>query len=176
MSGRIITADEAASLLGAATRGPWRVWSDEGPIVLPTGQRAGGWTCSICRGEPISDSDHACVGYSVAKDEAQADADGRLLAAAPDLAATVIAQATEIERLRAIVNGRTTPPTEAEVKAHGGAWLVWDEYGQKPLVRDRSGATRTAEHSREVGWPSRWWPLDGDYRPCAWPVVAEASR
>lgn len=39
-----------------------------------------------------------------------------LAAQAPALARTVIA-------LHAILKGRTTPPTDAELAAHGGAWF-----------------------------------------------------
>jgi hypothetical protein len=178
MTTRIITADEAASLLGAATRGPWCVWSDEGPIVLPTGQRAGGWTCSICRGEPTSDSDHACVGYSVARVVAQAaeiDALRAILAAAPDLAATVVAQAAEIDALRAIIDGRATPPTIKEARAHShgtrGAFVVMLGDGAAHYsARVVTGLQRFEKT------PQRWWPLDSEGRPCAWPVVTEVAR
>lgn len=43
----------------------------------------------------------------------------------------VLHQADEIERLRAIIEGRTTPPTPAELDAHasaGGSWLLVMSY------------------------------------------------
>ena len=49
---------------------------------------------------------------------------------------------------RAIVEGRTVAPADAERAAHSGEWLV--------RYRD----------SRAV----RWWPLDSTGRPCAWPT------
>ena len=49
------------------------------------------------------------------------------LAAAEDLAADLIDARAELAAQRAILDGRTTPPTEAEIVAHhaaGGFWLV----------------------------------------------------
>lgn len=85
----------------------------------------------------------------------------------------------EIERLRATIDGRTTPPTRAEMEAHadaGGAWLVTlPAVKQVRLKRE----TRYTEDPREV---SRLWWSEGalwvavmDGRPCAWPVVTPAG-
>lgn len=111
----------------------------------------------------------------------------RALSCAADLAREVLA-------LRAIVEGRTTPPTDAEIEAHadrdnGGAWLVRGEvavlyfddgelfvqvaehtYGHNPRRPDEARmwlAARAAEGAV-------WVPLFDD-RPCAWPT-AEAPR
>ena len=185
MTPRIITAAKAQALLDGATPGPWRVWSDEGPIVLPTGQRVGGWTCSICRGDYASDSDHACVGYSVAKDEARADADARLLAAAPDLAHTVVAQAAEHASLRAIIDGLTTPPTDEEIRSAALAGLTvilhaieaCDGHRVDLRTRDALVLSTWAAHHADGNFASATWRLiDANDRPCAWPVVVEASR
>jgi len=82
----------------------------------------------------------------------------------------------DLDRLRAIVEGRTTPPTDAESAAHdaaGGAWLVAWRRGERPTV------------ASIVSGPRVWWPtadvvtavaLDAQRRPCAWPVVTEAPR
>lgn len=53
-----------------------------------------------------------------------------------------------VDALRAIVDGRTEAPTDAERAAHSGEWLV----------RYRG--------SRAV----RWWPLDASGRPTTWPT------
>lgn len=82
------------------------------------------------------------------------------------LARTVIA-------LHAIIEGRATAPTDAEIAAHeatGATWMIAHRDGQIVVTA--------------MSWPSsrdwhvakgavRWWPLASDGRPCAWP---EASR
>jgi hypothetical protein len=77
----------------------------------------------------------------------------------------------EVERLRAIVEGRTTPPTDAEIAAHSkssGWWLV-------SSLDDMS--LELIEQAQERDWciewgAERWLPLDHNGRPCAWPVPA----
>lgn len=110
----------------------------------------------------------------------------RLFAEAPDdvkmLSAEVVAQAAEIERLRAIVNGRTTPPTDAEIEVHcasGGRWrsIVPGEFilstgdGDAVDARQTSAVQRANAlivNARGV----RWWAITSDGRPCAWPVMS----
>lgn len=53
-----------------------------------------------------------------------------------------------VDALRAIVDGRTAAPTDAERAVHAGEWLV--------RYRDSRAC--------------RWWPLDSTGRPCAWPT------
>lgn len=83
----------------------------------------------------------------------------------------------ELAKAHAIIEGSTVPPTRAEIDAHGGEWLVWD-FGtdacpaDKPLIRDRLGAMRTADHAARFAWRSRWWPVDSQRRPCAKRAVA----
>ena len=77
----------------------------------------------------------------------------------------------ERDALRAIVEGRTVAPTDAEIAAHwrtGGAWVVQGV----TVLRLLEEATRVRDqhsHSAIVWLPM----LHG--RPCAWPVV-EVSR
>ena len=105
-----------------------------------------------------------------------------------DLAATVIAQAAEIDALRAILAGRTTPPTVEEIATHeaaGGTWLFFETknaegqplHDAAPTVADREfNAYEAREGQMLLAHAVRWWPLDADGRPCAWPVVTEVSR
>ena len=72
----------------------------------------------------------------------------------------------------AIIAGRDTPPTDAEVGAHervnglGSAWLcMWEG---RPRVIEHSSGVR---YIRGTGGRP-WWPLDATGRPCAWPTVA----
>lgn len=127
----------------------------------------------------------------------------RLFAAAPALRRAVIAlhervavHEEEIERetaerdveraevlsLRAIIEGRTTPPTDAEIEAHcasGGLWrsIVPGEFilstgdGDAEDARNTSAVQRTNAlivNARVV----RWWAITSDGRPCAWPVMS----
>lgn len=84
--------------------------------------------------------------------------------AGPQVAALV----AEVERLRAIVEGRTTAPTAAEMLVHwnaGGWWLVLDdcEHLHSLCVRERGDVFAGAR---------RIMPTDRDGRPCAWPEVS----
>ncbi len=73
----------------------------------------------------------------------------------------------EIERLRAIIDGRTTAPTEEETVAlfaSGGQWMVtWDD--------GTLGKITTVPYWHHMAPKvQRWIPvLDG--RPTTWPVV-----
>lgn len=77
----------------------------------------------------------------------------------------------EAAGLRAVVEGRTVPPTPQEIAAHhdasGSGWLVSSDRDVIPYTLCRSEA-------RDGGAPdgARWWPLDASGRPCDWPAVA----
>lgn len=82
--------------------------------------------------------------------------------------------ATERDRLRAIIEGRTTPPTIAEARAHShrarGAFVAMLGEGEAHYrARVVTGLQRFS------ATPQRWIALDADGRPCAWPT-AEVSR
>ena len=76
----------------------------------------------------------------------------------------------------AIIEGRTVAPTRGELSAHyaarGGRWLYdyrgkllgvcWD---QVALAAEVEGC-----RSGQIA-PCRWWPLDDNGRPCAWPTT-----
>lgn len=87
---------------------------------------------------------------------------------------------------QAIIAGRTTPPTDAEIAAHAdashiGAWLITATDGCRQLVhlwRPFDGDSRSEEWAmlrRRMGpfkfTIARWVPIDAEGRPCAWPVV-----
>jgi len=115
-------------------------------------------------------------GASVMRDHARATGDedraeeyrthAEDLDAAATLARTVIA-------LHAIIEGRATPPTDAELAAHaerGALWMVAHERGDI--------------FATMMSWPSsrdwhvykgatRWWPFTIDGRPCAWPTAPQ---
>lgn len=109
-------------------------------------------------------------------------ADAALLAAAPDLAATVEALTAErdaaraVVALRAIIEARTVAPTDAEIAAHsdrGGLWLVRAEWreGRHSIDFVQSWAPQIAKILRDHNGATWWMPLDSTGRPCAWPVV-----
>jgi hypothetical protein len=81
---------------------------------------------------------------------------------------------TQVREMEAIIAGRTTPPTDAEIEAHaaagGGRWLVLTE---NDFTYDMPDAVSRDEWVR-VG-VVRWCPCTDDGRPCAWPA-ADVSR
>lgn len=124
---------------------------------------------------------------ALARDEAEAEV-ARLLSAAQDEAARAVveyvaksaalererdAALADAARLRAIVEGRTTAPTDVEIDAHAvafGAWLV--RFGVRGVdVRNDPDFARITRDAPN-GAPTWWLPLDCAGRPCAWPVIA----
>jgi hypothetical protein len=94
-----------------------------------------------------------------------------------DLCDTVIAQTAELASLRAIIDGRTTPPTVEQIEAHhraGGSWYVASTHG-RALTTTRGDAIALCGHLAANGYPATWWAISVRGRPCAWPVVAEVS-
>ncbi len=91
------------------------------------------------------------------------------LTEARDLAAMWQARA---EAAEAIIAGRTTPPTDAEVYAHGGPgrsgwWLV-----SSPDDMSLELIEQPKERDWCIEWgATQWLPIDLDGRPCAWPVA-----
>ena len=82
-------------------------------------------------------------------------------------------EANDVVALRAITEGRTTRPTDAEIDAHcasGGRWLMTAGHWNSWLFL--SNHQQQAKNMREgVLDTQRWLPLDAHGRPCAWPVV-----
>lgn len=77
---------------------------------------------------------------------------------------------SRVVELEAIVAGRATPPTYAEINAHaaaGGSWLV--RYGYRTEVVD-AAAAKIATESDEPR-VIRWWSVDQEHCLCAWPAV-----
>lgn len=158
MSGRIVTADEAAALVAAAP---------ESLTVVATSQH-------------FSDVLPASEERVIASDVTHAHA--HLLAAAPDLAHTVVAQAAEIERLRAIIDGRTTPPTDAQIRdaAHAGLTVILHAIDSRTgrivdlRTRDVPLVSVWATHHAEGHFASAVWRLvDANDRPREWSVPSE---
>ena len=171
MTPRIITADVARELLHGATEGPWEVGvasSWQGSVRVETEMYVRRPGDNVALAAQVIDP----------RTEEISESNARLLATAPDLAHTVVAQAAEIERLRAIVNGRTASPTGEEIEAHhraGGTWYVASTHG-RALTTTRDDAIALCGHLAANGYSATWWAIDTRRRPCAWPVVAEASR
>lgn len=91
----------------------------------------------------------------------------------------------ECDALRAIVEGRTAPPSAAEIAAHeaaGGLWWVivrTESLDEHPVVYDTASARALAAYQRNAdpeAAPIRWWALSRNRIPCAWPVVDGVSR
>lgn len=89
---------------------------------------------------------------------------------------TAIATA-EAALLREVIEGRTVPPTDAEIEAHEaqrrpGMWLTRDASGNVFVECGRATVARLREEQRMAGDEgTRWIPLDASGRPCAWPTV-----
>lgn len=78
----------------------------------------------------------------------------------------------EVRRQREIIDGRATPPTFAERVAHmeshrDNRWMARSAAGAV-VVGDFDDLPMQAALTTLV--PVRWWPLDADGRPCAWPT------
>ena len=77
------------------------------------------------------------------------------------------ALALKVLELRAIIEGRTTPPTDAEIAAHDAAGGVFGFFCREEGYYTGS----TVEEIRQPLPPGRWWAHAADGRPCAWPEV-----
>lgn len=88
--------------------------------------------------------------------------------------ARVAGIAASFEALQAIVEGRTTAPTEAEYRAHhaaDGSWLLRWADRTSSIAR---GLYAVADIASGGGLPVVLWiALDATGRPCAWPDVAK---
>ena len=79
-----------------------------------------------------------------------------------------------VRELRAIVEGRTTPPSDEEARAHIDAGGVFRMVcGTRVFTAESMIAVDIAIEDFPGG---RWWALDAQKRPCAWPVVGEVQR
>ena len=172
MTPRIITVDVAHAMAAKwkGYDGPYGVsWDDDGDCVIHY--------------------DDITIARVAHFDNGHTEALAHLFAVAPDdvkeLSATVAAQAAEIDRLRAIIDGRTTAPTEAEIAAHEAAGGRWRSIVPGEFILSTSDGDGDAEDARQTSAVQRanaaivvragvrWWALDAQNRPCAWPVVTE---
>jgi len=85
----------------------------------------------------------------------------------------------ERDALRAIVDGRTTTPSDAEIAAHeaaGGRWrcLVPSALHMSADALHAHAARWHRDTVVAAGWSSTWWSLDHNGRPCAWPSPTPA--
>lgn len=157
MRARITTERARALLAGDLSPGPW-TWRYDGS--------------AMCRA--IECPARYEEETRVAETCSSSDDDAALIAAAPDLAADLIAA-------REIIEGRTTPPTDAEMREHmdaGGAWLVTIPARKQVRLHPETRYVDDARAASLLWWTegARWVAVR-DGRPCAWPVVpAEGAR
>ena len=83
--------------------------------------------------------------------------------------------------MRAVGEGRTDPPTDAEIAAHakaGGGWLVRAEWrtGRQSIDFVQPWAPQIAKVLRDHNSATWWMAADAEWMPCAWPVAEEAPR
>lgn len=172
MTTKRMTAEDLAVIearANAATSAPWRACGGGGC------QCGHVWStpCDVIVSQPCRDEEI---------DAMPSEEMARLFAAAPALRRTVIelhARVAELTRERdeahAIIEGRATPPTDEEIavhQAHGGEWLGFRADGP-PWRRGAVIAdfTYSEEHVRAAHRCARWWAIDAEGRPCAWPVT-----
>lgn len=87
----------------------------------------------------------------------------------------------EIARLLTIIKGRTTPPTDAEIAAHDGPWLVVKDHASGYCTKVVYGDDALSLAAQQRAWAKIrawvWHPFDErDGEMKAWPVAAEASK
>ena len=94
----------------------------------------------------------------------------RLGADCDDALAVIETLRAEAALLREIIEGRTTPPTDAEIEAHAAAgcgwWLIVTEHSFDYDMPDA-----VARDEWVQAGAVRWCPCADDGRPCAWPTV-----
>lgn len=149
MSDEMVSADEARAMLDGVREGDWTSVALEGDRFEIVGE---------------DDAHIAEVEDDVGDDEYLASDNADLIAAAPRLARTVIA-------LHAIIEGRATPPTDAELAAHDGAWLMRLYNGALVVMHGDGAREARGVMVRDVPYVAHWIATAKDGRPCAWPVV-----
>lgn len=103
-------------------------------------------------------------------DSPEAELAGDFLAMAAERRQERDAALAEVTALRAIIEGRTAPPTLAEARAHDKHWLVMLDDGKgNPLPWTTLSPLRAPTSTTRF---LRFIPLDADGKPCAWPVVS----
>jgi hypothetical protein len=97
---------------------------------------------------------------------------------ADQMAALVAKRDERRDEAVAIILGRDTGPTDAEIEAHaksGGLWRalrVSVGVTTSMDVLDGIGARAIRDMAAHLGHGMTWWALDASGCPCAWPVVA----
>ena len=162
------------ALLKRATQTPWRQDGTEITVVGSTlGVDGGETVVAECT---LPD----CIVVANEDREEQEERNAALIVGAVNALPGLLDAAERAERaearvreLEAIIAGHTTPPTDAEIAAHDGAWLV----SGRGLALALSGqkAADCAYNARSAGAEWRWLPIADDGRPCAWPT-AEVPR
>ena len=163
------------ALLKRATQTPWRQDGTEITVVGSTlGVDGGETVVAECT---LPD----CIVVANEDREEQEERNAALIVGAVNALPTLLDAAERAERaearvreLEAIIEGRTTPPTIAEARAHShrarGAFVAMLGEGEAHYrARVVTGLQRFS------ATPQRWIALDADGRPCAWPT-AEVSR
>jgi hypothetical protein len=82
----------------------------------------------------------------------------------------------ERDEAREIITGRKVPPTRAEIEVHAlwnRRWLLRVDHEGRRLVYTLDAGREDALAEARAGARDgvRWWALECDGRPCAWPVV-----
>jgi hypothetical protein len=98
-----------------------------------------------------------------------------IIACVKELRAENAALKAECDAMRAIIAGRTTPPTDTEIEAHdrrdaaGGRWRVMADGGRYIGMTQTVGQAKTMRDSTTGRRIERWWPVNVAGELCAWP-------
>lgn len=149
--------DHGAADLNAAQRALSGVVAHGVPcdgLALRVCDRCGGW----------ADLDHTveeCDGILANRSRPSYD----------DLRAQLAAVTAERDALRAIVEGRTMPPTPAEIVAHEatGGYFLFRDHDETGRVYDADCLQALLDDAHRH--LTRWWAHDANDAPCAWPTV-----
>ena len=88
-----------------------------------------------------------------------------------DLRAQLAAVTAERDALRAIIEGRTTPPSDAEIASHEatGGYFLFRDHDETGRVYDADCLQALLDDAHRH--LTRWWAHDANDAPCAWPTV-----
>lgn len=123
----------------------------------------------------IACGDSACV---VRRPRGMATNRGCRCMTGPHAREALILRQRQEEALRGMIEGRTTPPTDAEIATHaatGGLWACTTKAThadpQIMTMRARADIRYHAHSHREGKWMLRWIAVDASGKPCAWPAA-----
>lgn len=112
------------------------------------------------------------------RDEARAEVERlreELAAARRSAHAADDVRVSQMEQLYAALDGSPDEPTDAELSAHAGTWLVRLYNGAYATMTATSARNARGVMMRRGPYAARWWALDQNERFCPRPVVTAVA-